>query len=152
MYYFLFCLVFSATASSNPIPRFVSLKAKTVNLHVGPGLHYPIEWKFVRQFLPVEVIAEFDTWRQIRDSQGTQGWVHKSLLSSKRTVLILNKVRTLYKEPDNHSSVVAKVEAETIAKILECRQGWCRINAQGYKGWLKQKFIWGVYPHEERFK
>jgi SH3-like domain-containing protein len=137
-----------------PIPRFVSLRSATVNLHVGPGNHYPVDWQYIRQNMPVEVIAEFDTWRQIRDWQGTEGWVHKSLLSGKRNVWILHKIRKLYNEPLEKSKVIAHVEPGVLAHVLECQGAWCRIeiktSGQKYRGWIKRHSIWGVYPNETK--
>ena len=92
---FVFCQPIWALPNALPLPRYVSLRSNSVNLHVGPGKNYPVEWRYVLQNLPVEIIAEFDTWRQIRDWQGTQGWVHKSLLSGRRTVWVLHKQRPL---------------------------------------------------------
>ena len=54
-----------------PLPRFVSLKSAEVNLRTGPGTRYPIEWVYKRRALPVEIIAEFDNWRRVRDWEGT---------------------------------------------------------------------------------
>lgn len=144
--------VYAAPPSQFPLPRFASLRAKSVNLHVGPGNNYPTEWKFVRPGIPVEILAEFDTWRQIRDWQGTQGWVHKSLLCGKRTAVIQKKQRKLHKNPDESSAIAAHVEPGVLATLLECRNDWCRVDIQGVRGWVKRRFIWGVYPHEEKFK
>lgn len=135
-----------------PLPRFASLRSNKVNSHVGPGNNYPIEWTYVRQGLPVEITAEFDTWRQIRDSQGTQVWVHKSLLSGRRNAVIQEKRRKLLKAPEKDAPVVAYVEPGVIGKLIECKKNWCYIQAKGYGGWLSRKFIWGVYPHETKFK
>jgi SH3-like domain-containing protein len=141
-----------ASPEKLPIPRFVSLRANKVNTHVGPGNNYPIEWIFMRQGMPVEIIAEFDTWRQIRDFQGTQGWVHKSLLSGKRTIVIQEKRRKLLRHPEKDADVIAFVEPGVIGKLVECKKNWCEIQVDGYRGWLPRKFIWGVYPHEVKFK
>ncbi|MDP7625068.1 MAG: SH3 domain-containing protein, partial [Rhodospirillales bacterium] len=69
--------------TGKPLPRFVSLRADEVNLRTGPGVRYPVDWVYQRKNLPVEVIAEFGTWRKVRDVQGSQGWIHQSLLSSR---------------------------------------------------------------------
>ena len=66
----------AAEKSSEPLPRFVSLRADTVNLRTGPGNRYPIEYVYRRKGYPLEIVAEFDQWRQVRDWQGTEGWVH----------------------------------------------------------------------------
>ena len=76
-----------------PLPRFVSLAADRVNVRFGPGKQYPVNWVFARKGLPVEIIAEFDTWRKIRDYDGEEGWIHSSLLSSRRTIMVTGEVR-----------------------------------------------------------
>jgi SH3-like domain-containing protein len=139
------------------VPRFVCVRASEANLHVGPGLNYPVAWKFVRKGLPLEVIAEFDTWRQVRDWQGTQGWIHKSLLSGIRTALVIDKIRHVYRKPDQNSTVVAKLEPEVIVKPIECQGQWCKIEVQDkqnsikFKAWIMKKDIWGIYPDEVKF-
>ncbi len=68
-----------------PLPRYVSLRAEEVNMRTGPGVRYPVDWVYKRRNLPVEIIAEFGTWRKIRDVEGAQGWIHQSMLSNRRT-------------------------------------------------------------------
>src|SRR6266446_9067351 len=98
----LFVMVFSAcagaalaqsagTASGLPVPRFVSLKSDKVNVHIGPAKNYEVKWVYQRAGLPVEIVAEFENWRRIRDSDGTEGWVYHSLLSGKRTGMVIAK-------------------------------------------------------------
>ena len=134
-----------------PLPRFVSIKATAAHLHVGPGDHYPIEWRYVRQFLPVEVLLEFDHWRQIRDIQGTVGWVHKTLLSSRRFVMVQNKVADLHKHSNEESAIVATVEPGVIGKLVECTKTMCHIDIQGVRGWISRDLLFGTYPDETQF-
>ena len=77
------------------VQRFVSLRADEVNVRAGPGVRYPVKWVFVRKLMPVEVIAEFDTWRKIRDWEGAEGWVHRAMLSGRRSIVVTGKVATL---------------------------------------------------------
>lgn len=136
---------------SLPLPRFVSIKATAAHLHVGPGDHYPIEWRYVRQFLPVEVLLEFDHWRQIRDSQGTIGWVHKTLLSSRRFAMVQTKVANLHKQSNGESPVVATVEPGVIVKLVECTNTMCHVDIQGIRGWISRDLLFGLYPDESHF-
>ena len=62
------------------IPRFVSLKSNDANLRIGPSINYPIEIKYVKQNLPIEIIEEFDVWRKVKDYDNNIGWLHKSLI------------------------------------------------------------------------
>ena len=133
-----------------PLPRFVSLRADEVNMRTGPGVRYPVEWVYKRKDLPVEVIAEFGTWRKVRDVQGTQGWVHQSMLSNQRTITVTGGVQTLRKRPRADSEAVAQVEADVIGTLLECPEGstWCRLDIAGHAGWLRRSEFWGSYPGE----
>ncbi|MCX7338022.1 MAG: SH3 domain-containing protein [Alphaproteobacteria bacterium] len=151
-----FATITSGWADALPVPRFVSLRSNAVNTHVGPGKQYPIDWQYVRQSMPVEIVAEFDTWRQIRDWQGTLGWVHKSMLSGRRTVWVLHKTRNLRKSPEDQAKVVARLEPGIVGRIIECQAQWCRMEVKApmgtFKGWIKRRYIWGVYPNETSFK
>src|SRR5579862_3821687 len=141
-----------AAEKAEVIPRFASLKADAVNLRIGPGDRYPIEWVYHRKGLPVEIIAQLDQWRRVRDSQGTEGWVHQRLVTGIRTVVIKGMQQVLYAEADPTSPPVAKLDPGVIAHLLECRKEWCRIEAQNaadsLKGWLRRDEVWGVYPNE----
>lgn len=131
-----------------PVPRFVSLRRDEVNVRAGPGMNYPIEWKYMRQNMPVEVLQDFQYWRKIRDVEGTEGWVHHSMLSGKRYALVTGDMRPLRRRPEPESGIVAQVEPGVIAQILECQGQWCRLDAAGIKGWLARAEFWGVYPNE----
>ena len=133
-----------------PLPRFVSLRSGEVNLRVGPGSEYPIEWILKYEKMPVEIIREFGVWRKIRDFEGIEGWVHQSMLSGARTVMVLEDLVILRKKPENEASGLVKVPAGVVGKLLECKDEWCRLQAEGYKGWLLRTKIWGVYPAEFR--
>ena len=136
------------------LSRFASLRSNSVHTHVGPGNNYQIEWRLIRQGLPVEIIAEFDTWRRIRDHQGTEGWVHKSLLSGKRTIIVMGSIQSLHGKPDAQSEIVARIEPGVVATILETQPNWCKIeirNDQGrFKGWVSRKQVWGLYANESK--
>jgi SH3-like domain-containing protein len=131
-----------------PIPRFVSLRSDEVNLRTGPGTRYPVEWVMRRRHLPVEVLAEFENWRKIRDPSGTEGWVHQSTLSGRRYALVMGETRALRRAPQNDAGVVARAESGVVGQLLECRAQWCRIDAGGFRGWLERRQIWGIYPSE----
>jgi SH3-like domain-containing protein len=130
--------------SGLPLPRFASLKYGEVNLHVGPGRDYPIEWKLVRQSMPVEVTAEFDNWRRIRDFQGTTGWVHKSSLSGKETVIVKGAILvSLRKTPDLEGKIIMHLEPGVIGEFIQSRSCWSKIRVNKVDGWVDQKYLWG---------
>jgi SH3-like domain-containing protein len=143
---------------ADSVLRYVSLKADKVHLRQGPGTNYPIAWVFKRAGLPVEVIREFEVWRQVRDASGTVGWVHSSLLSGRRTALILPwevkegqaelPLATLRDDDHEKAGAVAQVEAGVLASIIGCDKGWCRVSVGNHRGYIEQSKLWGTYPNE----
>jgi SH3-like domain-containing protein len=127
-----------------PVPRYVSLRSSEVNVRAGPGSRYPIEWVFKRRSLPVEVVAEFDTWRKIRDFEGTEGWVHQSMLSGRRMIQVIGQIRTLRRDPGSSAPAVARMEPGVLANLENCQLQWCEIQVSGLSGWVSRAHIWGV--------
>ena len=133
--------------SGLPLPRFVSLQHKASRLRSGPKVTYPVLYLYQMRDMPVEIIAEFGKmWRQIRDFKGTEGWMHRSQLSSKRTVIITQQTRTLRVKPDSGSQPLARLEPGVIANLINCPKGsgWCKIEKDDYEGWLRKVEFWGV--------
>jgi SH3-like domain-containing protein len=138
------------------LPRFVSLKSDRVNLRQGPGTEYPTAWVFRRAGLPVEVIKEFESWRQVRDAEGTTGWVLGTMLSGRRTAVILpwevksgkGTVAMLRDDDSEGARAVAQVEAGVLASIISCNGNWCRVSVGGFRGYIEQTKLWGAYKGE----
>ena len=143
----------AGTASGLPVPRFVSLKSDKVNMHIGPAKTYEVKWLYQRAGLPVEITAEFETWRRIRDADGTEGWVYHSLLSGRRTGMVTTKATDelvpLYDKPDAESAVRAKLERGVVTTVKRCNDGWCQVSGRGFEGYVQQVRLWGVYPNEK---
>ncbi|HHN72935.1 MAG TPA: hypothetical protein ENK13_02485 [Thermopetrobacter sp.] len=136
--------------SGLPLPRFVSLKSGKVNVRRGPSREYGVAWVYQARGLPVEVVAEFGNWRRIRDAEGAEGWVLRTLLSGWRTAMIA---------PWNHEGLhdlldapggrpVARVKSGVIGRLLACDGTWCKLRIGDYEGWVRQEALWGVYPGE----
>jgi SH3-like domain-containing protein len=136
------------------LPRFVSLKSDKVNVRRGPSTDQAIVWVFSRAGLPVEIIAESDNWRRVRDSEGADGWVFHSLLSSRRTVLITpwskgSSSVPLYASRSTGSRAVAALQAGVLGNVLNCDGEWCEVSVDDYSGYVEQDKLWGVYRNEE---
>lgn len=133
-----------------PIPRFVSMKAEESNVRRGPSLTHRIDWVYKRKDMPLEITAEFGHWRRVRDQEGMGGWVHYSLLSGTRTVLIQADGADIRMRPDPKANVVAHLEHGVVARLGDCDATWCRLSVAGYRGWAQKASLWGVAPEELR--
>lgn len=140
--------------SALPVPRFVSLKSDKVNVRKGPSTDQSIVWVFSRAGLPVEVIAESDNWRRVRDSEGADGWVFHSLLSARRTVLVAPWAKgeervPLYSSKSTSSRAVAELQSGVLGNVVTCDGSWCELSVDDYSGYAQQDQLWGVYRGEE---
>ena len=141
------------TTSGLPVPRYVSLKSDHVNVRAGPTKDNDVAWVYTRSGLPVEITAEFENWRRVRDSEGAEGWVYHSLLSGRRTAVITMKnkddLASLYERADATSAVNARLQAGVVAQVRHCTAGWCHVVGNGFDGWIEQQRLWGVYADEK---
>ena len=133
-----------------PLPRYVSIKSGEVNVRRGPSLTHRVDWVFTREDMPVEITAEHGHWRRVRDRDGAGGWVHYSLLSGTRTVIVDQDLLALQTRPDPAAPAVAKLEQGVVARLDNCNIDWCRLSAGGYRGWAPKTALWGVKPDEIR--
>jgi SH3-like domain-containing protein len=143
----------AVTTSGLPIPRYVSLKSDHVNVRAGPTKDNDVSWVYTRPGLPVEITAEFENWRRVRDSEGAEGWVYHSLLSGRRTAVVTMKNRDdlapLYDRADTSSALAARLQAGVLAQVKKCDAHWCHISGDGFDGWIEQQRLWGVYADEQ---
>ncbi len=131
-----------------PLPRFVTLKTNEGNARRGPGLTHRIDWIFSRAGMPLRVTAEYENWRRIEDAEGAGGWVHYTLLSGTRAVLVSQDMAEFRTKPDAASDVVFQAESGVIGRLLECQSNWCRVGTDAGKGWVSTSAIWGVVAGE----
>ena len=133
------------------IPRFASLRSNHINARSGPGARYPIEWVYMQKSAPVEIIAEFELWRKIKDWQGSESWVHKSMLTGKRFVKVITPgENNIYAKDDYNAKVIAKVEDEVVGEIKKCpvNTNFCLVQFDSVDGWMPRQNLYGIYPDE----
>ncbi|MGR3460437.1 MAG: SH3 domain-containing protein [Roseovarius sp.] len=131
-----------------PMPRYVSLKASKANVRRGPSLTHRIDWVYKRRGMPLRITAEFGNWRRVEDIDGAGGWVHYSLLSGVRTVLVMQDMLDMRARPEPGAMITARLEAGVIARLSECGPEWCALSAGGYDGWAQKTTLWGVGAQE----
>lgn len=133
------------------LPRFASLRSNHINARSGPGARYPIEWVYMQKSAPVEIIAEFELWRKIKDWQGSESWVHKSMLTGKRFVKVITPgENNIYAKDDYNAKVIAKVEDEVVGEIKKCpvNTNFCLVQFDSIDGWMPRQNLYGIYPDE----
>jgi SH3-like domain-containing protein len=140
--------------SGLPLPRFASLKSDHVNVRGGPNKDHEVAWVYTRPALPVEITAEFENWRRIRDRDGSEGWVYHTLLSGKRTAYVARPkaqpdLVPLHESADRATPLRAMLEPGVLGTVRRCNGQWCRLTGDGFDGWIEQSRLWGVYPNEK---
>lgn len=144
MNYLLVCLflLFSG-AKAVAAERFVSLKSSEINMRVGPGIEYPINWVFMASNLPMQLVAEFGQWRKLRFIDNTEGWVHKNMISYKNTAIVVSNIAVLYKY-ESKSQPVARIEKNVIVRVLKHHKNWVKVSVCRLTGWMLKDDLWGV--------
>lgn len=136
------------TPSGQPVPRWLSLKSDEVRARQGPGLDYPILWEYRVSGLPVQVIAETAEWRKICDPEGAVAWVHRSVVSSRRSVFNASAEEIpIHAGRSNTSPVRARLSPRSLVSLDECVDQWCEVRVRRLRGWLPQRAVFGAQEH-----
>lgn len=130
------------------LPRFVSLDADEANLRSGPGRQYPVLWLYLQSGIPLEITAEFDSWRRVRDMTGVEGWMHASLLSGRRRATVRDRMAEFLDRPVAGSRTLARAEPGVVFDLLRCRPDWCEARIAGRKAWVRRGAFWGTLEGE----
>lgn len=134
--------------TDRPVPRYVTLKTDEGNARRGPGPEHRIDWVFKKAGMPLKLTAEYDNWRRVEDVDGEGGWMHYSLLSGTRSVLVAQDMTEFLAKPDDLADVAFRAELGVIGRLLECDIDWCRVSIEGERGWVRKGALWGVLPDE----
>jgi SH3-like domain-containing protein len=133
-----------------PVPRFVSLRSDQVNFRAGPGFQYPVTWVYQRAGLPVEIIAEFDVWRQVVAPDGGSGWVHQATIRARRSFYVTAPRARLPTAPAPDSAAAAYLDEGVTGDLLRCDKGStvCKAAAGHETGYIARADIWGLFANE----
>lgn len=147
--------------SGLPLPRFATTRSNEINVRVGPGTRYAVAWIYVKAGQPVEIVQEFDTWRKIRDVDGSEGWVHQNMLSGRRAGIaapwLTDQQVPLLSQRGDSQGVRAWLAPGYRVDISKCDGAWCEVSATAhpegnavitYSGYVPQGDLWGVYEGE----
>ena len=124
-------------------PKYASLKKDRVYLRWNASFDAPIKFIYQKKNLPILIIDKYDVWKKVRDIEGTEGWIHTSMISNKKT-FINNKEQNLLKYKDNINIVNAIVKKGVVGKIINCDEIFCKVKIKPYTGWVEKKYLWGI--------
>ena len=123
---------------------FLTLRNKTANLRQGPSFDYPIKIFYKKKYLPVLVQDSSDNFRKIKDHENNSGWIHVSQLSKKKAAIVIDEDTILFKNPTIYSKPLAILKKGKLTKIKKCKDEWCKVTSNDYKGWIKKNSLWGL--------
>ena len=124
---------------------FHTLRNEKVNLRQGPSFDYPIKLFYKKKFLPLLIQDTSDNFRKVRDHENNSGWVHISQLSKKKAAIVIEDELIMFSDSTIYSNPVALVKKGRLVKIKKCKDKWCRVETDEFKGWLKKNGLWGLY-------
>jgi SH3-like domain-containing protein len=124
---------------------FRTLRNEKVNLRQGPSFDYPIKIFYKKKFLPVLIQDKSDNFRKIRDHENNTGWIHISQLSKKKAAIVIGKDLIMFKNPSIYSNPIVILKEGRLVKINKCKETWCKVSSDDFKGWVKNANLWGLF-------
>tara|TARA_Y100001970_G_C13826062_1_gene647332 strand:+ start:152 stop:598 length:447 start_codon:yes stop_codon:yes gene_type:complete len=123
---------------------FLTLRNDKVNLRQGPSFEYPIKLFYKKRFLPVLIQDEYENFRKIRDHENNTGWIHISQLSKKKAAITIQDDQLIFNKPSIYSRPSAILKKGRLCKIKKCKNEWCNVQIDNFKGWVKKDILWGL--------
>ena len=140
----IFSVVFFESLSFSQDEYFLTLRYDQVHLRQGPSREYPIKILYKKKFLPVLIQDKSDNFRKIRDQENNSGWIHVSQLSKKKAAIVIEEKLIMFKKPTIYSKPIVILKKGRLAKIIKCKEFWCKAKSDKYKGWVKKDSLWGL--------
>ena len=145
IFIFIYSLFFFEISVFSKDEYFLTLRYNSVNLRQGPSRDYPIKIFYKKQFLPVMIQDQSDNYRKIRDHENNTGWIHISQLSKKKAAIVTNDSQIMFSRPTIYSKPIVILKKGRLAKIIKCKNNWCKSKTNNYKGWIKKESLWGLF-------
>ena len=124
---------------------YASLRSNKTNVRTGPGRDYPVKFTFKARGIPLRVISEYDNWSEIRDYEGQSGWIIKTLLTKRRTLMVrtTQDYVSMYSKNNTKSKVILHLENNVIGSYIKCLDEWCKIKIDNQRGWVEKSNLYG---------
>ena len=140
-----FFILFFLTPSTYAFDEyFLTLRNDKVNLRQGPSFEYPIKLFYKKKFLPLLVQDSFENFRKVRDHENNTGWVHVSQLSKKKAAITIKDDQLVFDRPSIYSTPSVILKKGRLCKVKKCKDNWCKIQVDNFKGWVKKDNLWGL--------
>lgn len=134
-----------AAAQDEDVPYWASIRATVVNMRVGPAESYKIDWVYKRVGLPLKVLRRKEGWRLVEDPDGARGWILARFLSRDRAAYVTGDQSVeLRKEPGDNGRTLWLIEPGVTGKLERCEAGWCALDVDGHRGFVRQDRLWGA--------
>jgi SH3-like domain-containing protein len=137
-------LLINDTLSSEK-DNFLTLKYNRVKVRQGPSFEYPVKFIYKKKYLPIKVIDSKDNFRKITDLKNNNGWIHVSQLTKKKSAINIHNLSIIFKKPNIYSQPMAKLEKGKVVIVKKCKEDWCKIITNDYKGWIFKNYLWGNF-------
>ena len=142
--FFIIIFFFIETNSFTKDEYFLTLRYDKVNLRQGPSKEYPVKIFYKKKFLPVLVQDISDNFRKVRDHENNTGWIHISQLSKKKAAITIDQDQLVFSKPSIYSKPLVMLKKGKLCKIKKCKDKWCKIKVENFKGWIKKNTLWGL--------
>ena len=63
----------------------------------------------------------------------------------KKAAIVIKELEIMFNSPTIYSKPVAKLEKGRLVKVIKCETKWCKVRSDKYKGWIKNKNLWGLF-------
>lgn len=134
-----------AHAEDRAVPYWAALRARQVNMRVGPSESYRISWVYRRQQLPIKVLRLKEGWRLVEDPDGARGWMLAQFLSPDRTALVVGEGLAEMRGGEGGSGALLwHMQPGVVGRLGACAAGWCRFDVGGgHVGYAPSARLWG---------
>jgi SH3-like domain-containing protein len=142
-------LITGAQAQERKIPYWASIATGDALMRTGPEKTFPATWRYRRRDLPVQVVQIYGDWRRVKEVDGTEGWMLSTLLSAKRTAMVVGQVpAAMHAAPEDGAAINWQAEPGVVGKLPSCSGRFCLFDVGGKKGYIRADQIWGASPGE----
>ncbi len=122
------------------------VKYNEANLRSGPGPKYKVTWK-VSQYTPLLEVDRQGGWYKVRDQDGDEHWVYRSVVSKKmKCASVKTKKASLRTKPTSSAALgdIHFADKYTAFKRLDIADnGWYKVEASwGGTYWVHPNLLW----------